>query len=99
MHILHSDALKWKYYVVYCCWLCFEGVFLFFCTCSFNYPPFGHSFSFTVVIETKGRSLEETAALFDGDDALQQITETAAHHAGVTHDLKLDDVHDEKSSQ
>ncbi|KAG6808601.1 hypothetical protein H0H92_003576 [Tricholoma furcatifolium] len=50
------DALEWKYYVVYCCWLCAELVFMyFFC------------------IETKGRSLEETAALFDGEDAAENI--------------------------
>ena len=29
---------------------------------------------FTVVIETKNRSLEETSALFDGEEAIEQIT-------------------------
>lgn len=29
------------------------------------------------VVETKGRSLEETAALFDGEDAVRQLTERA----------------------
>ncbi|KAF9467734.1 hexose transporter [Collybia nuda] len=70
------DAIKWKYYIVYCCWLCFEAVFLFF-----------------FVIETKNRTLEETAALFDGDSATQQIAGIAAQQAGVAHDIK-----DEKSS-
>ncbi|KAG5646741.1 hypothetical protein DXG03_002423 [Asterophora parasitica] len=70
------DAIHWKYYVVYCCWLAVETIFLFF-----------------FVIETKNRTLEETAALFDGDDAAQQITAVAAQQAGVTHDIK-----DEKSS-
>ena len=27
------------------------------------------------LIETKGRTLEETAALFDGEDALEKITQ------------------------
>ncbi|KAG6827547.1 hypothetical protein H0H92_011330 [Tricholoma furcatifolium] len=53
------DAIKWKYYVVYCCWLCAEAVFLYF-----------------FVVETKNRTLEETAAIFDGEDAV----ETIAHH-------------------
>jgi hypothetical protein len=44
-----------------------------------------------VVIETKNRTLEETAALFDGEDATEKIGATAAHHAGVEHDFKDDD--------
>jgi sugar porter (SP) family MFS transporter len=36
-------------------------------------------FLYFTVIETKGRTLEETAALFDGDDALAQIA-AAAHN-------------------
>ncbi|KAG6839620.1 hypothetical protein H0H87_000390 [Tephrocybe sp. NHM501043] len=50
------DAIKWKYYVVYCCWLLFELVFLYF-----------------FLIETKNRTLEETAALFDGEEALENV--------------------------
>ncbi|KAJ7275720.1 hexose transporter [Mycena rebaudengoi] len=78
--------LDWKYYIVYCVWLVFEGVFLYF-----------------FVIETKNRTLEETAMVFDGVDATDQISATAAAHAGVTHDLggvdeKSDDVKDEKAS-
>lgn len=48
--------------------------------------------SSTVVIETKNRTLEETAALFDGDEAAEQIQ--AAAHAG---ELQNENV-DEKSS-
>ncbi|KAF7334610.1 Lactose permease [Mycena venus] len=62
------DALTWKYYIVYCAWLGFEGVFLYF-----------------FVIETKNRTLEETAAIFDG--ATDQIVDSAAAQAGVVHDL------------
>ena len=29
------------------------------------------------LVETKGRTLEETAALFDGEDALEKITQQA----------------------
>ncbi|KAG1871956.1 hypothetical protein C8R48DRAFT_746488 [Suillus tomentosus] len=43
------DAIGWKYYLVYCGWLCLELVFVML-----------------FIIETKGRTLEETAALFDG---------------------------------
>lgn len=71
------DAIGWKYYVVYCCWLICEAVFLWF-----------------FIIETKNLTLEETAALFDG--ATEQIVDTAAVQAGVTHDIN--DLEDEKSS-
>lgn len=53
---------------------------------------------FADVIETKNRTLEETAALFDGTDATEQIVATAATHAGVTHDLGDEKVIDEKGS-
>lgn len=49
----------------------------------------------SVVIETKNRTLEETAALFDGDEVTEQIAGIAAQQAGVTHDIG---VTDEKSS-
>ncbi|KAF8887527.1 hexose transporter [Infundibulicybe gibba] len=45
------------------------------------------------VIETKNRTLEETAALFDGAEVTEQIAEQAAHQAHVAHDVS-----DEKSS-
>jgi hypothetical protein len=38
-------------------------------------------FCYLFIIETKGRSLEETAALFDGEEAEAAI---AGHHAGAT---------------
>ncbi|KAJ7635890.1 general substrate transporter [Mycena rosella] len=76
------DAIDWKYYIVYCVWLVFEGVFLYF-----------------YVIETKNRTLEETAAIFDGTSATEQIATSAAVQAGVTHDLGGDEkVMDEKAS-
>ncbi|KAG6335508.1 hypothetical protein ID866_3580 [Astraeus odoratus] len=43
------DALGWKYFLVYVCWLAFEFIFLWF-----------------FVVETKKRTLEEIAVLFDG---------------------------------
>ncbi|KAI0062526.1 hexose transporter [Artomyces pyxidatus] len=64
------DAISWKYYVVYCCWLGFELVYCYF-----------------FVVETRGLSLEETAALFDGEEIVkQQITARALHaiHGDVT---------------
>lgn len=59
--------------IVYCCWLVFEFVFLYF-----------------MVVETKNRTLEETAALFDGDDIAQHIGQPVQ-------DVKHDD-YDEKAS-
>ncbi|KAH7338561.1 general substrate transporter [Rhizoctonia solani] len=55
------DALQWRYYLVYTCWLVFE---------------LGYMYMF--VIETKGRSLEETAALFDGDEAVYELKDRVA---------------------
>ncbi|PIL23374.1 MFS general substrate transporter [Ganoderma sinense ZZ0214-1] len=72
-------ALKnigWKYYLVYCCWLGFETVYLYF-----------------FIVETKGLTLEETAALFDGEDATQ--LQKVAHQAA---DVRHED-YDEKSSK
>jgi sugar porter (SP) family MFS transporter len=44
-------------------------------------------FCYFYVIETKHRTLEETAALFDGEQATEAIAHTAAAHAGVEHQL------------
>ncbi|KAJ7510997.1 hexose transporter [Mycena galericulata] len=65
------ESLSWKYYIVYCAWLAFEFVFLYF-----------------FIIETRGRTLEETAAIFDG--ATEQIVDSAAANAGVTEDLGIE---------
>ncbi|KIY47495.1 hexose transporter [Fistulina hepatica ATCC 64428] len=54
------DAIKWKYYIVYCCWLVVELVVVIW-----------------LVVETKGRTLEETAALFDGEGATTEIVDHA----------------------
>jgi hypothetical protein len=82
------DALKWKYYLVYTCWLMFEFAFIWLWA-----------------TETKGRSLEETAALFDGEDAVQNLTShvradmtEAGHmkHSPIdSQDEKLDATHRE----
>jgi sugar porter (SP) family MFS transporter len=45
-------AITWKYYVVYCCWIFVECIFLY-----------------RYVVETKNLTLEETAAIFDGEEA------------------------------
>ncbi|KIM45610.1 hypothetical protein M413DRAFT_344480 [Hebeloma cylindrosporum] len=42
-------------------------------------------FCYFFIIETKNRSLEETAALFDGDETVALISEKAAQNAGVAH--------------
>ncbi|TBU44547.1 general substrate transporter [Dichomitus squalens] len=41
-------------------------------------------FIWRYLIETKNRTLEETAALFDGDDNVEMLTQHAAVNAGVT---------------
>uniref|UniRef100_A0A0W0G2B7 Major facilitator superfamily (MFS) profile domain-containing protein n=1 Tax=Moniliophthora roreri TaxID=221103 RepID=A0A0W0G2B7_MONRR len=57
------DAITWKYYVVYCCWLAFELLYVYL-----------------FVVETKGLTLEETAALFDGEEATERVA--VAGHKG-----------------
>lgn len=68
------SKIGWKYYIVYCCWLACELLFVY-----------------VFIVETKGLSLEETAALFDGDDATRAMGE-------ATHEIRHDDLHDEKGS-
>jgi len=48
---------------------------------------------FLYLVETKGLTLEETAALFDGADAVKELEDLAAVRAGIeeTHDEKSDD--------
>jgi len=58
------DALAWKYYIVYCVFLLFELVFIYF-----------------FIIETKDLTLEETAALFDGEDKVEELHARVAHEA------------------
>ncbi|KAJ7113157.1 general substrate transporter [Mycena epipterygia] len=48
-------------------------------------------FLYFFVIETKSRTLEETAAIFDGQGATEQIVDSAAVQAGVTHELGVED--------
>ncbi|KAI1783134.1 general substrate transporter, partial [Ganoderma leucocontextum] len=61
------NALGWKYYIVYACWLVFEIGFIW-----------------CFLIETKNRTLEETAALFDGNDNADMLAQHAAVNTGVT---------------
>ncbi|OBZ67367.1 Lactose permease [Grifola frondosa] len=72
--------IAWKYYIVYCCWLVFEFVFLYF-----------------FIVETKNHTLEETSALFDGEE-LQELQEaTARAVAEVRHEDKDYDEKDKAS--
>ncbi|KAG8875075.1 hypothetical protein FRB97_005409 [Tulasnella sp. 331] len=59
-------ALAWKYYIVYCVFLVFELIFMFF-----------------FIVETKNRSLEETAALFDGEEKEAELRARAAADTGL----------------
>ncbi|KAJ3559384.1 hypothetical protein NM688_g380 [Phlebia brevispora] len=68
------DHINWKYYIVYCCWLLFELVFLYI-----------------FIVETMGLSLEETAAVFDGDDVKNAIGTVAT-------EIRHDELTDEKGS-
>ncbi|KAH7916625.1 hypothetical protein BJ138DRAFT_1097052 [Hygrophoropsis aurantiaca] len=49
------------------------------------------------VVETRHRTLEETAAMFDGDDSVAQIAEKAAVTAGLPLDNKAESVDEKKA--
>ncbi|KIP06118.1 hypothetical protein PHLGIDRAFT_128472 [Phlebiopsis gigantea 11061_1 CR5-6] len=67
------NALGWKYYIVYDCWLVFEIVFIYL-----------------YLVETKNRTLEETAALFDGEEVAAKLAEDAGREAGLIADSRSD---------
>jgi hypothetical protein len=68
-----TDAIGWKYLLVYCCWIFVEAILIWFL-----WP------------ETSGRSLEELAFLFEGED-LSRRAEKAVTHAVL-------DVHDDEKT-
>ncbi|EMD33849.1 hypothetical protein CERSUDRAFT_117379 [Gelatoporia subvermispora B] len=59
-------AIAWKYYIVYCVWLVFELVFIYF-----------------FLVETRNKTLEETALIFDGDESVVSIWRKAASKAHI----------------
>ncbi|KAF7795673.1 hypothetical protein EIP86_006838 [Pleurotus ostreatoroseus] len=67
------DAIAWKYYIVYCCWIAFEFVFCYM-----------------FIVETRNLSLEETAALFDGDDVKNAMEAVAS-------EIRSDDLNEKGS--
>jgi len=71
--------ITWKYYVVYCCWLAFEFVFLY-----------------RYVVETKNLTLEETAAIFDGEEATNEILGNGLNAVEGHHEKELGSVDEEE---
>lgn len=63
------QAMGWKYYIVYCAWIAFEFVFLYF-----------------MIVETKNLTLEETAALFDGEDLSKRAMERVREEGDIRED-------------
>ncbi|KAH9484925.1 Lactose permease [Psilocybe cubensis] len=57
------------------------------------------SFCYFFVVETKNRSLEETAALFDGTEAVLMVTEKAAENAGLKKRLANEESKKESSEK
>jgi hypothetical protein len=98
--MIDPDHIQWKYYIVYCCWLAFEGVFCYICTCftsTLNPEQLG-SIYITDIIETKNRSLEETAALFDGEEATEQIAHLAQVRIDEPHEKHSDSFQENKTA-
>jgi hypothetical protein len=77
-----TAALKWKYYIVYCVWLVCESIFLYFCWYLSEFT-FSSADPRIDLVETKNHTLEETAAIFDGEGAIARIAGSAAAHANV----------------
>jgi MFS family permease len=85
------DALNWRYYIVYCVWIAFEFVYLYF----------------TVIETKGKNGplpLEEIAALFDGDEGSKAIAAQGVNHAQAAEhernpeDVKYDEARAEKIS-
>jgi hypothetical protein len=92
--------LTWKYYVRLFILVCIFRLFLnlshrqivYVCWLAFELV-----FLYFTIVETKNLSLEETAALFDGETAIEHIAGKATHEVGGSpRDIK-EDV-DEKGS-
>uniref|UniRef100_A0A8H7Y721 Major facilitator superfamily (MFS) profile domain-containing protein n=1 Tax=Psilocybe cubensis TaxID=181762 RepID=A0A8H7Y721_PSICU len=60
---------------------------------------FETAFCYFFVVETKNRSLEETAALFDGTEAVLMVTEKAAENAGLKKRLANEESKKESSEK
>ena len=52
-------------------------------------------YCFLFVVETKNRTLEETAALFDGEEVLEQIE----HHAAVHAEAEIKEIREEEEKE
>ncbi|KAI0056386.1 hexose transporter [Artomyces pyxidatus] len=81
---LALKAIHWKYYIVYCVWDAFELVFIYFfmVEVSPTYLRVLRTMS-DATKQTRNRTLEETAVLFDGDTKLLGLTRRAAAEAGM----------------
>jgi hypothetical protein len=67
------DAIGWWYYVFYCAWLVVELVFVVTCIVETRGTADQLPHPHRVANWLLGRTLEETAALFDGDEQPQDL--------------------------
>ena len=84
------DAIAWKYYVRLSAFYSLTRRLLFAQIVYCCWLAFELVFVYLFIVETKNLSLEETAALFDGDDAKNALE-------AVAMDIRHDDI-DEKGS-
>lgn len=89
------EHIAWKYYVrmflYVLLWLAltWSPQILYCCWLAFEL-----AFCYFMIIETKNRTLEETAALFDGDDVAKAIVGTGI---GAVQDVRHEDYDDKHS--
>lgn len=89
------DHIQWKYYVRHFFallqpQLTFFGSQIVYCV----WLAFELAFCYFFIVETKGLTLEETAALFDGADAQERIV---GHAINGADDVRIDEkAYDEK---
>ncbi len=78
------DAIGWWYYIVYCGWLIIELVFVVAFIVETKGTMSDPRSMAILLIYSVGRTLEETAALFDGDEQPQDLANMGGEAATLT---------------
>lgn len=78
------DAIGWWYYLVYCAWLIVELVFVAIFVVETKGRAQHFCFFLAFLTFDLGRTLEETSALFDGDEQPNDLTAMGGEAATIS---------------